>query len=420
MIHRHCLLIACCILAWNLTTASAAEPMYRAREIFDPDVESHGHVHASAIVQCPNGDFRAVWYENGPELPKSRYYTANQDKHDNVRVGGSRLAKGAEDWDAPFVMSDTFGTADNNPTVVVDADGKLWLFYSTMLGAPQWTWSSSLLQYKVSSNYAKPGPPIWEQSGLVIPRPLGLKEVVDEAREKLESPEVKKQYGKAAARYSKYLAQLQKDANDTMKQRMGWMPRAHPLIRRDGTLIVPLSNENFEIPMMAMTNDGGKTWIYSDPVPDVGMIQPSLVELPDGTLQAYFRNGDPRHRIKRSVSQDGGMTWSEPELTDLLHPGGGIEAILLDNGHLAMVYNNKEEKPRDKLAVSISDDFGKTWKWTRQLEDEPGGRFDYPSIIQAADGMLHVTYSYHLRTIKHVQFNEEWVRESRPPGKAGS
>ncbi len=327
--------------------------------------------------------------------------------------------KGASKWDQSFVMSDTFGTADNNPTMVIDADGKLWLFHSTMLGTPKWTWGSSMLRYKISSDYAKPGAPTWELSEVLIPHPLGLEQVLDGVAKQLNSPESQKLYGKALPRMATYLKMLQTNLKDPMKQRFGWMPRAHPLIRSDGTLIVPLSNENFEIPMMAMTDDSGQTWTYSAPVPDVGMIQPSLLELPDGTLQAYFRNGDPRKRIKRSFSSDGGMTWSKAELTDRLHPGGGIEAIRLKNGHLALVYNNKEEKPRDKLAISISDDDGKTWKWTRQIEDVPGGRFDYPSAIQAADGTIHVSYSYNLDTIKHVQFNEEWVRAGKTPDGAG-
>jgi hypothetical protein len=80
------------------------------------------------------------------------------------------------------------------------------------------------------------------------------------------------------------------------------------------------------------------------------------------------------------------------------------------------------------LAVALSDDEGKTWKWKRHLEfDSPGpeaGAYHYPSIIQARDGSLHASYSYHLnkanlekdadgrlkrKTIKHAHFNEEWV-----------
>jgi predicted neuraminidase len=240
---------------------------------------------------------------------------------------------------------------------------------------------------------------------------LGFEAVVDRLSERLErdGPSA----GLSLERSRQYISRLREMAADPVKLRLGWMPRTHPLVRSDGTLILPLSNENFDIAMMAMTSDGGETWTYSSPVPDAGVIQPSLVEFPDGRIQAYFRNGHPRRRIQRGTSTDGGLTWSPLELTDRPHPGGGIEAVLLDNGHLALVYNNKEQKPRDKLAVSISDDGGQTWKWTRQLEDTPGGRFDYPSMIQAADSTLHVTYSHHLKTIKHVRFNEAWVREGK-------
>jgi predicted neuraminidase len=105
------------------------------------------------------------------------------------------------------------------------------------------------------------------------------------------------------------------------------------------------------------------------------------------------------------------MTWSEVTATDLPNPGSGVEAIMLQNGHLAMVYNDLEESPRYRLAVAISPDEGKTWPWKRYLENIEGGRFDYPSIVQAKDGTLHATYSYNLKTIKHVEFNEAWIQQ---------
>jgi len=400
--------LAC--LIFSAMTLTAAEPYYHSDFIFDPKVDDHGHVHASAIVVCPDGALRTVWYENGPDLPSDRFYTTDRDKHDNVRVGGSRKPAGAKEWEKPFVMNDTYGAADNNPTIVIDAEGKLWLFHSTMLGAPAWTWASSLLQFKISDDYQKPGPPTWKKGGLLIPHPLGLDKVLNSVEKTLNSDEGKKLYGEILPKAKEFVKELQERAKDPMKQRLGWMPRAHPLIRSDGTLILPLSNENFDIPMMAMTADDGETWTFSDPVPGASMIQPSLVELKDGTLQAYFRNGDPRQRIKRSLSRNGGMTWSVPEVTELPHLGGGLEAISLKNGNLLIVYNNHTGRARDRLAVSLSDDEGRTWKWTRQLEDTPNGRFDYPSVIQTPDGKIHVSYSYNLETIKHAEFNEAWVR----------
>ncbi len=404
------------LLAFALLTLipriHAAEAQYESRFIFDPEVTNRGHVHASALVECPNGDLRAVWYENGSKLPTPPYYNERQDKSSDVRIAGSRRGAGAKDWDTPFVTSDTFGVSDNNPTMAVDRQGRLWLFHSTMLGTPEWTWGSSILQYRISSDFDRAGAPVWNDGGLLLPHPQGIEAVVDRMAERLDTPEQKKQKGFSTERAKAFVAQLKRWSKDPMHRRLGWMPRAHPLVRADGTLVVPLSNENFNIPMMAMTSDGGATWTYSNPVPAAGLTQPTLVEFADGEIVAFFRNSDPRRRVQRASSVDGGVTWSVPKLTDRLHPGGGIDAIILKSGHLALVYNNKETKPRDKLAISLSTDRGRTWSWTRQLEDTAGGRFDYPSVIQTRDGKIHVTYSYHLRTIKHVEFSEAWIREA--------
>jgi predicted neuraminidase len=399
-----------CLVVFVLPSVALAEDvLYEEQFIFDPQAKSHGHVHASTIVECPNGDLRAVWYENGQGLPSPRYYNERQDKSSDVRIGGSRLVKGKVAWEAPFVISDTFGVSDNNPTMIIDADDRLWLIHSTMIAAPEWTWGSSMLRYRISSDYQDADVPHWDVSNILLPHPLGFEEVIDRVSERLESdgpPE-----GVSMERARAYVEHMRREVSDPAKLRLGWMPRAHPLVRSDGALILPLSNENFDIAMMAITADGGQTWEYSQPVPDMGVIQPTLIELPDGRIDAYFRNSDPHNRVKRGTSTDGGVTWSVLELTDRLHPGAGIEAMLLKNGHVALVYNNKEQSPRDKLAISISDDGGKTWKWTRQLEDEPGSRFDYPSIIEADDGALHVTYSYNLNTIKHLRLSESWVQQ---------
>ena len=90
---------------------------------------------------------------------------------------------------------------------------------------------------------------------------------------------------------------------------------------------------------------------------------------------------------------------------------------------------------RWSLAVSLSEDEGATWPWTRHLElDSPTsdpqqrGEYHYPSIIQAKDGTLHASYSYFIppakaqkddqgrlirKAIKHAHFNEQWIR-ARP------
>jgi predicted neuraminidase len=364
-----------------LSGGAYAQGKFEAEFIFDAARESHGHVHASCLIEGPNGDLRAVWYENGTPLP-SPYFSKQQDKSDNVRIGGARKAKDAKEWDRPFVMADTFGVSDNNPCLAVDKQNRLWLIYATLLGVPEWSWGSALIRYSVSSNFDHAGAPIWDKQNILVPHGLGL--------------------GKNS------LAELGK--SNPLIERLGWMPRAHPLVRSDGALVLPLANENFGIACMAITRDGGETWTFSNPVPGRGLEQPTLAELADGTIIAFFRNDGLEHRIKRSESKDGGMTWGPLTVTDRPHPGAGIEATMLRNGHLALIYNDTE-KERDRLAISISTDNGTTWQWTRHIENTPKERFDYPSIIQSKDGSIHVTYSYNTKTIKHAHFNEAWVQE---------
>jgi len=81
-----------------------------------------------------------------------------------------------------------------------------------------------------------------------------------------------------------------------------------------------------------------------------------------------------------------------------------------------MVYNDIE-RGRYSLVAAISDDEGATWKWKRHLDGSPdkpsNNQYHYPSVIQAKDGSIHVTYSYFVpegKAIKHVRFEEDWVK----------
>ena len=68
------------------------------------------------------------------------------------------------------------------------------------------------------------------------------------------------------------------------------------------------------------------------------------------------------------------------------------------------------------MAAAISDDEGATWKWKRHLDGNPetpgANQYHYPSVIQAKDGAIHVTYSYFTaegKAIKHARLTEDWV-----------
>ena len=56
---------------------------------------------------------------------------------------------------------------------------------------------------------------------------------------------------------------------------------------------------------------------------------------------------------------------------------------------------------RSKLVLSESDD-GINWTDKLILEDEETGEFSYPAIIEASDGLVHISYTFNRRNIKHV------------------
>jgi predicted neuraminidase len=114
--------------------------------------------------------------------------------------------------------------------------------------------------------------------------------------------------------------------------------------------------------------------------------------------------------------------------TAIPNPGAGLEVLGLASGSWLLI-NNDTEQGRHRLTVSLSDDEGQSWKWSRALEsDDPGPEAttaSYPSIAQARNGRLHASYTFTLKgknatpspegkreieCIKHAEFDEAWIR----------
>ena len=364
--------------------------------IFEPDKIKHGHAHASCIVEYPNGDLLVCWYEG------------KTDKSRDVHIQAARLKNGEENWTESFLLADTPMLSDNNPCLFIDDKQRLWLFYYTLLGAPEESWDTAFLRYKISSDYMDDSKPIvWEVQNDLPVISNGLDETVDllckEAMEQSKgNPIVKKECDETRL----YL-------KSQLKRRLGWTTRVHPTLLSNGSLILPMASEIFGVAAMALTSNGGETWQFSETLQGDWVEQPSVFERKDGTLVAYFRDASDRHRIRKSESRDFGLTWAPVENTQFPNPGSGVEVIRLVSGNVGLIYNDCENDPRNTLDVALSDDEGVTWKWKRNIEKAEGqSRFDYPSIIQTRDGKIHATYSYNVETIKHVVFTEEWIKRN--------
>lgn len=174
-----------------------------------------------------------------------------------------------------------------------------------------------------------------------------------------------------------------------------------PVELADGSILCGSSTEydgwrvHFE-----RTADLARTWVRSGPVNDgrgVAAIQPSILSLGGQRLLALGRSR--QGKVYQVQSEDLGKTWGGMKLTDLPNPNAGTDAVTLREGRHLLVYNHTA-RGRTPLNVALSSD-GQRWEAAVVLEDQPG-EYSYPAVIQTADGLVHVTYTWKRQRIKHV------------------
>ncbi len=207
-----------------------------------------------------------------------------------------------------------------------------------------------------------------------------------------------------------------------------------------------------DVAAVALSSDRGESWEYREVGGSVGCVHMCPVAL-DERMVAFYRRRQA-DRVYRSESQDGGRTWSAPAPTDVPNNNSSIAAIRLRSGEIAMICNpvNAEMSsdrrtslydelgedddrpdadsaggcvpvwgvPRAPVAVCLSDDGGQTFPERYLIEDGDGRclsnnsldgnnhELSYPWLLEASDGALHVSYTFHRRAIKHVRFAPGW------------
>jgi len=348
-------------------------------------------------VECPNGDLLVSWYRGSGER-----------RADDVAVYGARRPCGSAAWSEPFLMADRPGFPDCNTAMMIDRQRRLWLFWPTVLAN---TWESCLTNYRISTDYQRPGPPRWCHQDIILLKPDDFSVEANRILDRMLA-----QLGhQLRPRELAEVALIRKRLGDKLYQRLGWQPRCKPTILPSGRILLPLYSDTFSISLMAVSDDDGRTWYASKPLIGFGNIQPSVLRRDDGTLVAYMRENGPRQRIRVAESTDDGLTWGPVRETELPNPGSGLDAVRLDNGHWVLAYNDTI-RARNSLAISLSEDEGRTWPWTRHLERHPRGSYHYPAVIQARDGRIHVVYSYFVEggiSMKHVELNEAWIKAGK-------
>lgn len=377
-----------CVLASAALAIAAEQPSFRSEAVFPAEKI---HNHSSSIVELPDGEFLVCWYNGSGER-----------QADDVKIEGARLGKNGK-WSQRFLLYDTPGFPDTNPILYVDSQKSLWLYWGLIVANE---WHTAILKYvRADTKWRGPGAPRWEWSSEILLKPVKIAE---------RTEAYVKETGIGDSAIGKHLLEKSKDKYFT---RMGWFTRTHPIELPGGRLLLPLYSDGYSYGLMGISDDHGATWTASEPIIGGGGVQPSVVRRKSGELVAYLRdNGPPPKRILMSTSNDNGMSWTVSKDTNIPNPGASVEAIVLRDGRWVLVYND-QEKGRNSLAISMSEDEGKTWKWTRHIEKADSGSFHYPSVIQAKDGAIHVTYSRYtgskpeMQSIQHARFNEAWIEQ---------
>jgi predicted neuraminidase len=355
------------------------------------------HTHGSSIVSLPNGDVLAAWFQGNGERTS-----------DDVKIMGSRLKKSSKQWSAPFIMADTYNLPDCNPVLFLNNHNKLFLVW---IAVQAHKWECSILRYRTSVNYNGDTAPSWnwQDNILLAPNDSFAIETTNKFK---QLPKNTSGNGGYAPRYDDMIIEASKDL---AKRSTGWMTRIKALHLSNGRILLPLYSDGFNMAITAISDDDGDTWHASLPIVGRGNVQPALVQKKNGNIVAYMRdNGDQPSRVQTSESTDNGQSWSIAEKTDIPNTAS-VELIVLLDGRWAFV-GNDEDDGRYRLALFLSDNEGKTWKWKRYLENvaDKKGRFSYPCLIQTTDGLIHVSYSYSLdnktgESIKYVVLNPNLI-----------
>lgn len=335
----------------------AERPVFHRGMVFEQGMTPR--VHAPAIVELAGGEMLAVWYGG------------SREGAGDVGLYAARKPAAADSWSAPRKIYDRQRLAADlgrhirklgNPVLLADRQGRVWLFFvSTSIGG----WSTSAINVTLSLDNGTS----WNKARRLVTSPfLNISTLV----------------------------------------------KGRPYLYQDGSIGLPAYHELMGkfAELLRVSPDG----LVLDKVRLTHgrhSIQPSIVALTEDKLLALLRNTGPSRRVLQLDSNQGGRHWSEEQATGLANPDAAV-TVTGSPGQLVLVYNDSVDD-RDRLAIALSEDQGRSWRHAYQLEagdphqDKP--EYSYPYLVSASDGTYHLVYTWQRTRIAHVQFNEAWLEQ---------
>jgi predicted neuraminidase len=348
------LIFALLLLCLALTPVFAVEGFLQ-QDIFT--TAPFASCHASTIIELHDGTLLAAWFGGSGE-----------GKPDVAIWGARRTAAG---WSAPFELVREPEIASWNPVLFHDARGRLWLYYKFGPVAAGWT-GGRMVSTDEGRTWSKP-----EHLPAGLLGPIRAKPYL--------APDGTIVAGSSTESYHAWAVWIERSTSPDPEgnwQRLGPYTLPNAAIE---SLKPPSANSNI-----------GKL----GPELTTGLIQPTVLSLGGQHLRFYARSTDNIGRICVSDSYDEGRTWTTPRPLDVPNPNSGIDLVALRDGRIVLIYNDTTTG-RTPLNLAVSRD-GEHFTNFRTLEDTPG-EYSYPAILQAKDGSLLATYTWHRTRIRFVR-----------------
>jgi len=343
--------------------------------------------HSASIVETKKGDLIAT------------YFGGTKERNPDVCIWVSRKPKGSKEWTRPVMVADGVELQENlkpipNGTQTLVTTETKPAFGGQFMPIP--TWKGNRGEAAISGGYREA---CWNP--VLFETPSGELHLYFKIGFNIQS-------------WQGWRV-ISKDGGKTWSKRQRlpdgiYGPIKNKPILNNGRLIAPTSDERDGWKLyFELSDDMGRTWrktAYVEADKKVKAIQPSILLLPDGRLEAVCRTRS--RQIGVTYSSDNGETWSKLQFLETPNNNSGIDAVTLQDGTHAMICNDwpieptKEKGARTPLSILRSTD-GVHWTHWITLEDSPVSQYSYPSLIQSRDGHLHAVYTWRRQRIKHVE-----------------
>jgi predicted neuraminidase len=341
--------------------------------------------HAANLHFLPDGRLACVWFGG------------TMEGMGDISVYMSTL--GPEGWSEARRLSDDPTRSEQNPVLFTSPDGAVWLFHTSQPGGRQ---DECEIVARVSQDNGEsfgPARRIGDFRGVFVRQPVRL--------------------GPAGE----------------------WLL---PGFR----CVTPAAGRwtgDIDSAVMLVSRDQGQNWQAAEVPDSLGAVHMNPVAPIAEGMPAFYRDRYAQW-VKRSLSTDGGLTWTSPQPTDLPNNNSSLQATRLSDGRIAMVLNPISAAqsdarraslydeieggdevqavtpgpkaiwgiPRAPMTLALSSDNGISFPQRIEIDTGSGHalsnnsaagvnrELSYPSILQDAEGRLHIAYTYHRRAIRYV------------------